>query len=156
MCSVSLQQVFGLWAFIYLFIFLPFKIFDYFLPPRCEFQVVEMSCFALLNLLNMQWRKPRQAGAPAKVEDETVSWETKVKERGNEREAFPTIAKIQISGDLEILHEHQFRMPIVWVVLGCLGLAVPPASEWGEHHGKAGSSIIESAPAHGRAENLPG
>ena len=73
----------------------------------------------------MQWRKPQQAGAPAKAEDETVSWETKVKESGNESEAFRTIAKTQISGDLKVLHEHQFLMPIVWVALVCAGLAAP-------------------------------
>lgn len=58
-------------------------------------------------------KKPAAARAPAQAGDEMVSWETKVKERSNESEALRTIAKIQISGDLKILHEHQFRMPIV-------------------------------------------
>lgn len=57
-------------------------------------------------------KKPAAARAPAKAGDETVSWETKVKERSNESEAFRTIAKIQISGDLKTLHEHQFPCPL--------------------------------------------
>jgi len=56
---------------------------------------------------------PAAARAPARAGDETVSQETKVKERGNESKALRTIAKIRISGDFKILHEHQFRMPIV-------------------------------------------
>lgn len=114
MCSVLLHHFFFFIKNIWLF-----------LPSRCEFQVVKMSCFAPVDLLNMQWTIPQQPGAPAKTEDETVSWETKVKGRGNESTALRTIAKIQISGDFEILHEHQFRMPIVWVVLVCVGLPAP-------------------------------
>lgn len=91
MCSVSLHQFFSKYLIISAF------------TVRISGAENELLCTSRSPEYAM--KKP----AAAKAGDETVSWETKVKERGNERGAFHTIAKIQISGELKILHEHQFH-----------------------------------------------
>lgn len=94
MCSVSLHQFFSKYLIISAF------------TVRISGAENELLCTSRSPEYAM--KKPAAARAPAKAGDETASWETKVKERSNESEAFRTIAKIQISGDLKILHEHQF------------------------------------------------
>lgn len=98
MCSVSLHRLFSKYLIISAF------------TVRISGAENELLCTSRSPEYAM--KKPAAARAPAKAGDETASWETKVKERGNERGAFHTIAKIQTSGELKILHEHQFSCPL--------------------------------------------
>lgn len=99
MCSVSLHRFFSKYLIISAF------------TVRISGAENELLCTSRSPEYAM--KEPAAARAPAKAGDETGSWETKVKERGSESGVFHTIAKIQTSGDLQILHEHQFLMPIV-------------------------------------------